>query len=74
MTMQSIQATKHRIVSNILAQRTYTPSSGVWCRLYNQLMKMSKDDLSALEMVISIKVSDCAGENLVDLVEEVTQS
>ena len=67
--LQSIQATKHKIVSSILAQKTYTPKSGVWCRLYNQLMKMSKDDLATLQMLISIKVTDCGGENSIDLVD-----
>lgn len=72
MSMQCVQKSKRKLVADILAQRTYSPESGVWRHLEERLMRLSKDDLATLAMLIAIKVGDCGGENHVDLVEEMT--
>ncbi len=60
MPLQDVQATKRQLVAEILTNPTYTPESGVYCRLYNRLMTLAKDDLASLAMLISLKVRGAA--------------
>lgn len=53
----SVQPVKHTLVTEILDNGTYTPASGLWCRLYNRLMALSVDDLKSLRMFIYLKMS-----------------
>ena len=52
----SVQPVKHTLVTEILDNGTYTPESGIWCRLYNRLMLMSVDDLKNLRMIVYLKM------------------
>jgi hypothetical protein len=61
MKLNDVQATKHALVTEILAQDVYTPASGVWCRLFNRLMTLSQDDLACLKMLIDLKVKKGEG-------------
>ncbi len=58
----SVQSDKHSIVSRILSNPLWMPSSGLWCRMYNQLMKMSHDDLDSLLLIVAAK-EQYAAEN-----------
>lgn len=60
MGMQSVQATKEKLVDEILFYGTYMPSSGMIQRLRSVLLKLSKDDLGCLKLIIDIKMSDAA--------------
>lgn len=49
------QSEKQRLVSEILENETYTPESGLYRRLHDRLMRMAKDDLASLLLVIRQK-------------------
>lgn len=58
MGMANVQARKEALVEKILENSVYMPDSRVYLRLREQLLRMSKDDLGCLELVIGIKVAD----------------
>lgn len=60
--LQSTQATKEKLVAEILENSVYLPESGVYQRLREQLLRLSKDDLGCLKLVIEIKVRDAEQE------------
>lgn len=58
MGLASVQATKEKYVAEILENSVYMPDSGLYQRLKERLLKMAKDDLSSLALVIRLKVDD----------------
>lgn len=47
--------TKEELVKQILANPVYMPESGVYKQLEQSLLKLSKDNLSNLKMIIEFK-------------------
>ncbi len=60
MGMASVQATKERIVDNLLKNDIYLPDSGLVQRLRQQLLRLSKDDLNGLNLIVNLKVDSAA--------------
>lgn len=56
--MPDVIATKRKLATSILANKTYLPESGLCSRLHSVLMKLSKDDLASLDLLISLKINE----------------
>lgn len=50
-----VNATKRKRIEEILRNPTYLPESGVYRRLEDRLMNLSKDDLGCLEIIIKLQ-------------------
>lgn len=58
----ALEAHKRQIAHKILANETYLPDSSVYRGLHRALMKLSRNDLFNLFMLIELKLSDMAEE------------
>ncbi len=54
MGMASVQASKEKLVAEILANPTYQPGSGVMVRLRERLLRLAKDDLVMLKLILEL--------------------
>ncbi len=53
-----IQNRKLHLVREILRNKTYLPESGVYQRLEEQLLRLSKDDLGCLNLILALKLDE----------------
>ena len=56
MSLTDVNATKRKLIDEILDNPVYTKDSGMRQRLAERLFALSKDDLGCLKLIIDLKV------------------
>jgi len=58
----NLSSDKGLLVEKILCQGVYMPDSGLIVQLRSALMKLSKDTLGQLDIIVSLKMSDAVDD------------